>query len=87
MSSLAGVVIMRKERYPFPTDIPEGRWAVYEITLPSKPTHTVTITFHTLTNKMSLGPVVMSFEPEDWNRPQDLVIYAIEGLVELSLTI
>ena len=80
----AGVVIVRKESYPFPSDIPEGRWAVYEVTLPSRPTHTVTVRFHTLSDRMSLGPDIMSFEPEEWNKPQDLVLYAIEDAMNLD---
>lgn len=77
----AGVLIVRKERYPFPQDIPEGRWAVYEVSLPSKPTHAVTITFRSLSHRMSLGPASMLFEPDTWNVAQDLVIYALEDTV------
>ena len=80
---LAGVVIMRKETYPYPSDIPEGRWAVYEVTLPSKPTHKVIITFHTLTDKITLAPTTMIFEPDDWNTPQDLVVFAVEDSLNL----
>ena len=80
---LAGVIIVMKERYPFPPDIPEGRWAVYEVTLPSTPTHSVTITFHSLSHRVSLGPSTMTFEPDNWNTAQDLVIYALEDTVNL----
>ena len=80
---LAGVVIVRKEGYPYPQDLPEGRWAVYEVTLPSKPTSAVSITFHSLSMRMQLEPTSMVFEPTFWNVPQDLVIYAIEDNLDL----
>ena len=78
------MVIVRKEGYPYPQDLPEGRWAVYEVTLPSKPTSAVSITFHSLSMRMRLVPTYMVFEPKFWNVPQDLVIYAIEDNLDLT---
>ena len=77
-SPTAGVVVVRKESYPYPTDIPEGRWAVYEVTLPNMPEETVTIAFRSLSDKITLSHQVMTFEPEQWNLPQDLVVYAVD---------
>ena len=77
-SPTAGVVVVRKESYPYPTDIPEGRWAVYEVTLPNMPEETVTVTFRSLSDRITLSHQVMTFEPEQWNHPQDLVVYAVD---------
>ena len=74
----AGVIILPKEAYPYPPDIPEGRWAVYEVTLPSRPTHNVNITYYTLTDTITLLPDSMTFDPEGWNTPQILVVFAVE---------
>ncbi len=74
----ANVIIVRKETYPYPPDIPEGRWAVYHVTLPSRPTHPVKITYHTLTDTITLSPFTMTFEPEEWNVPQELTVVALE---------
>lgn len=76
--SLAGVVITPKEAYPSPIDIPEGRWAVYEVTLPSMPEETVIVAFNRLSDRISLSHQVMTFVPASWNIPQDLVVYAVE---------
>ena len=75
------MIIVRKETYPYPPDIPEGRWAVYEVTLPSRPYHDVTITYTTLNSTISLHPFEMTFEPDGWNQPQDLVVFALEDNV------
>lgn len=77
--SAAGVVIVRKETYPYPAELPEGRWAVYEITLPSRPQKPVNISFHSLSNSLALLPVSMVFTPDQWNVPQDLVVFALQG--------
>ena len=77
----AGVIIVRKETYPYPPDIPEGRWAVYEVTLPNRPTDPVTISYHTLTNTITLSHDSMTFDPDGWNVPQDLTVFAVEDNV------
>lgn len=41
----------------------------------------VTITFHTLTDRIALHPDHMVFQPETWNDPQDLVVYALEDSI------
>ena len=70
------MVIIPKETYPYPPDIPEGRWAVYEVTLPNMPYHPVTITYHTLTNTIRLSHVKMTFKPHVWNIPQYLTVFS-----------
>lgn len=75
---------MRKETYPYPPDIPEGRWAVYEITLPSRPYNPVTITYRTLTATLGLSPYQMTFEPDVWDIPQELTVLALEDEVNLE---
>lgn len=80
----ASVTIVRKETYPYPPDIPEGRWAVYEVTLPSRPYNPVTITYRTLTSTLGLSPYQMTFEPEAWNVPQELTVLAFEDEVNME---
>lgn len=71
-------MIVHREAYPYPTDLPEGRWEVYNVTLPNKPTHTVEVAFQSLTTKLNLIPDIMVFEPHEWDTPQQLVVYAVE---------
>lgn len=54
---------------------------MYLVTLPSRPTHTVTITYHTLTDTITLSPFTMTFEPEEWNVPQELTVVGLEDSV------
>ena len=70
------MVIIAKETYPYPPDIPEGRWAVYEVTLPNMPYHPVSVTYRTLTNTIRLSHMDMTFEPDVWNIPQYLTVFA-----------
>ena len=81
--SIAGVVIARKEVYPSPKQIPEGRWIIYEVTLPSKPTDPVFVDFQALTDKIILTRWYMVFEPEEWNTPKQLLVHAIEDEADL----
>lgn len=76
--------MVRKESYPYPTDIPEGRWAVYEVTLPNMPKETVTIAFRSLSDRITLSHQIMIFEPSQWNTPQDLVVYAVEDTANIA---
>jgi hypothetical protein len=78
------VIIVRKETYPYPPDIPEGRWAVYEVTLPSRPYNSVTITYRTLTATLGLSPYQMTFEPDVWDVPQELTVLALEDEVNIE---
>ena len=78
------MVVIRKESYPYPANIPEGRWAVYEVTLPNMPKERVVIAFRSLSDKISLSHQVMIFEPAQWNIPQDLVVYALEDTANLQ---
>ena len=72
------MIIARKEVYPFPEHLPEGRWFLYEVTLPSKPTDSVFIDFKTLSDKIILTPTSMLFHPEQWNVPKQLLVHAVE---------
>ena len=54
---------------------------MYKITLPSKPTNSVTIRFHSLSDAIVLVPTLMVFEPESWDTAQDLVVYALDDNV------
>jgi len=76
-----GVLIVPKEMYPYPPDIPEGRWAVYEVTLPNRPRFPVTVTYHTITDTIALSHPHMTFVPDVWNIPQDLTVYALEDAI------
>lgn len=80
----AGVVIKRKEVYPSPEHLPEGRWIIYEVTLPSKPTDPVFINFQVLTETVILTPTSMLFEPDQWNVPKQLLVHAIEDDANLD---
>ena len=77
------VLIVPKEMYPYPPDIPEGRWAVYEVTLPNRPYFPVTVTYHTITDTIALSHPLMTFEPDGWNIPQDLTVYALEDSLNM----
>ena len=83
---IAGIVIKRKEIYPSPEHIPEGRWIIYEVTLPSKPSDSVFISFHFLTDKIILTPTSMLFEPDQWNVPKQLLVYAVEDDLNIEDT-
>ena len=75
------MVIIPRETYPSFRRIPEGRWSVYNVTLPNMPYYTVTITFHPLTPTITLSHVEMTFEPHNWDVPQILTVYATEDNV------
>ena len=77
------VLIVPKETYPYPPDIPEGRWAVYEVTLPNRPRFPVTITYHTITDTITLSHAQMIFDPDGWNIPQNLTVYAVEDNINM----
>lgn len=79
--SAVSVLIVPKEMYPYPPDIPEGRWAVYEVTLPNRPRFPVTVTYHTITDTIALSHSHMTFVPDVWNIPQDLTVYALEDAI------
>ena len=51
---------------------------MYNVTLPNRPYHNVTITFHPLTPTITLSHVEMTFEPDNWDVPQILTVYATE---------
>ncbi len=82
----ASVMIVPKEAYPDPTNIPEGRWSVYLVSLPNRPSHTLTIVYHTATPTITLSPFQMTFEPEAWNIPQELTVIAIDDSVHMAST-
>ena len=80
----ADVLIRRKEVYPNPPSIPEGRWDVYLISLPNRPYDLLTITFHPLTPTIGLSPYQMRFEPDYWNVEQELTVIALEDNVNME---
>lgn len=51
---------------------------MYEITLPSRPQKPVNISFHSLSNSLALLPTSMTFSADQWNVPQDLVVFALQ---------
>ncbi len=51
---------------------------MYLVSLPNRPTHTLTILYHTLTPTLALSPAQMTFEPEFWNITQELTLVAVE---------
>ena len=57
---------------------------IYEVTLPSIPTNRVSITFQSLSRKITLSTTFMVFEPEEWNTPQDLLVNALEDHINLA---
>lgn len=73
----AGISIEQKETYPFADDIPEGRWAVYEVQLLNRPTHTVTLLLTIITPVITLSHHQLIFHPDDWNTVQDLTVFAV----------
>lgn len=77
----AEVIIVRKEVYPDPPSIPEGRWDVYLVSLPNRPYFPVTINFVTLTPTITSSPPSLTFDPEVWNVPQELTVIALEDSV------
>jgi hypothetical protein len=82
----AEVIIIRKEVYPDPPSIPEGRWDVYLVSLPNRPYFPVTITFVTLTPTITSSPLSLTFQPEVWNIPQELTVIAVEDGVNRGST-
>ena len=72
------IEIVARESYPTYRHIPEGRWSVFNVTLPNMPYHNVTITFHPLAPTISLSHAEMTFEPSSWNVPQILIVHAID---------
>lgn len=72
------VIIVRKEVYPDPPSIPEGRWDVYLVSLPNRPYNPVTINFVTLTPTITSSPRSLVIEPDLWNIPQELTVIALE---------
>lgn len=76
------MIIIRKEVYPDPSTIPEGRWAVYLVTLPNRPYSPVTINFITLTPTITSSPVSLTFEPDLWDVPQELTVIALEDRID-----
>ena len=73
----AGITIEQKETYPFADDVPEGRWAVYEIRLLNRPTHTVTLRLTVITPSITLSHDQLIFHPDEWNVVQDLTVFAV----------
>lgn len=78
LNSAASVIVIRKEVYPDPPSIPEGRWEVYLISLPNRPYSPVTINFVTLTSTITSSPTSLTFEPDLWDVPQELTVIALE---------
>ena len=78
------VTIRRKEAYPNPELIPEGRWRVYQVTLPNLPYSPVNISFRPLMPTVGVSPPFLVFDPARWNIPQDLTIIALEDQVNLE---
>ena len=74
----AEVIIRRKEVYPDPSSIPEGRWDVYLISLPNRPKYPVTITFVTLTPTITSSPASITIQPAQWDSVQELTVIALE---------
>ena len=73
----AGVIVRFTESYPSPSNIPEGRWRAYDISLPNRPNSTVVVVFFPInTTFIAISPDYMIFEPEIWDSPQILVITA-----------
>ena len=73
----AGVIVRFTESYPSPSNIPEGRWRAYDISLPNRPNSTVVVVFFPInTTFISIYPAYMIFEPDAWNSPQILVVTA-----------
>ena len=54
---------------------------MYNVSLPSVPTHTVEVEFQSMSSRIKLVPDSMIFEPEEWNTPQQLVVYALEDSI------
>jgi hypothetical protein len=77
-TDLVDVLIIPRETYPSFRHIPEGRWSVFNVTLPSQPYYNVTITFHPLNPTIYLSHVEMIFQPSNWNVPQILTVFATE---------
>ena len=78
---VAGISIEQKETYPYADDVPEGRWAVYEIQLLNKPTHTVTLQLSVITPVITLSHDQLIFHPDNWNTLQDLTIFAVDDTI------
>ena len=80
------VVIIPRETYPSFRNIPEGRWSVFNVTLPNQPYYNVTITFHTLTPTITLSHSEMIFQPSNWNVPQILTVYATDDEINAVIS-
>ena len=84
MLYVVGVIIRRKEVYPDPPLIPEGRWEVNLVSLPNMPYFPVNVTFRPLTSTVGVSPPYMVFEPAQWNVSQELTIIAFEDSANLE---
>ena len=80
------VLIIPREMYPSFRHIPEGRWSVFNVTLPSQPYYNVTITFHPLNPTIYLSHVEMIFQPSNWNVSQILTVFATEDDINAILS-
>ena len=85
-ATTVNIEIIPRETYPSFRHIPEGRWSVFNVTLPNQPYHNVTITFHTLTPTITLSLVDMTFDPTNWDIPQILTVFATEDDVNAAIS-
>ena len=74
----AGISIEQKETYPFADDIPEGRWAVYEVQLLNRPTDTVALQLTVITPVITLSHDQLIFYPDNWSTVQDVTVFAVD---------
>lgn len=76
-------MITRKDVYPSPVYLPEGRGGVYNVQLRSRPYHPVAVSFYAINNSLiSVSPNVLLFRPDNWNVSQELTVNALEDKVD-----
>eukprot|EP01135_Chromosphaera_perkinsii_P001152 Nk52_evm9s159 gene=Nk52_evmTU9s159 len=78
-TDVPGVNIVKKE--VLTPSIPEGRPAVYLVTLPNMPYHPVTIAFSSLSPYIETTTTTLTFQPNEWNVAKELTITSVEDAV------
>ena len=77
---IAGADLSIQEGSP-PTAIPEGRFSIYLIQLPSVPRSTVTLQLSAVDQNIYLSEYIFVFQPDNWNISQvsTVSIYSQSG--------
>ena len=79
----AGVQLARLTDFPYPANLPEGRFANYYVTLATIPQSPVNISLSP-SSALIVTPLFFSFTPATWNVSQEIHVVAIQDNVVRS---